>query len=74
MAESSNDTVINNSRRTPWKGFARFQLPLLPFSKLLRDRSTFAAELYSALFAVAARQALLIAPSPHKKELTINPA
>jgi hypothetical protein len=57
---------------SPWKGFARFQLPLIPFSKLLRDRSTCAAELYSALFAVAAGQALLIAPSPYKKELTIK--
>jgi hypothetical protein len=57
---------------SPWKGFARFQLPLIPFSKLLRDRSTCAAELYSALFAVAAGKALLIAPSPYKKELTIK--
>jgi len=57
---------------SPWKGFARFQLPLIPFSKLLRDRSTCAAELYPALFAVAAGQALLIAPSPYEKELTIK--
>jgi hypothetical protein len=71
MKQSSEET-INSSRRTPWKGFARFQLPLLPFSKLLRDRSTGAVELYSALFAVASGQGLLIAPSPYRKELIIK--
>lgn len=71
MKQSSEET-INSSRRTPWKGFARFQVPLIPFSKLLSDRSTSAVELYAALFAVASGQGLLVIPSPYKKELTIK--
>lgn len=63
---------MKSNGANPWKGFARYQLPLIPFSKLLGDRSTCAAEFYAALFAVASRQGLLIGASPYRKELKVK--
>jgi hypothetical protein len=71
--ESARDESVKSNRANPWKDFARYHVPLIPFSKLLGDRSACAAELYAALFAVASRQGLLIGASPYRKRVADHP-